>query len=133
MTFYRFILSVAVILMMSCGNEKKVDPDCSAASEAAEQYYRYLVDGNNADFVSSFVGKDSLPPDYRAALDSNANDFMDVMKERHGGITDVKVCSASKDSINKTINVFLTVCYGDSTSEKVVVPMIKDNDKWLMK
>lgn len=133
MTFNKFVISAAALLMISCGNTEEADPDCAAASEAAEDYYNFLVEGRNADFVSSFVGKDSLPPDYRAALDSNAVDFMDVMKERHGGIAGIRACSASKDSVNNTVNVFLTVCFGDSTSEKIVVPMTKNNDKWLMK
>ena len=133
MTFSRFILSVATILLISCGSDDKVDTDCAEASEAAQEYYSFLVEGRNADFVSSFVCNDSLPPDYRAALDSNASDFMQVMKERHGGITKVSACSASKDSVNNTINVFLTICYGDSTSEKIVVPMTKNKNKWFMK
>lgn len=133
MTLRRYIVSAAVVLMFSCGNSGDIDPECAAASEAAKLYYTYLIEGKNTEFVSSFIGKDSLPSDYRAALDSNACDFIEVQNERHGGIKGVEVVSAAKDSIQKTIDVFLNICYGDSTQEKIVVPMVKDSDKWKMK
>jgi hypothetical protein len=37
------------------------------------------------------------------------------------------------DSVQPTANAFLMLCFGDSTIEEVVVPMVKHEGKWLMK
>ncbi len=133
MALRSYLISAAAIILLSCENREVENLNCTAASEAVKRYYTYLIEGNNVEFVSSFVGNDSLPPDYRAALDSNACDFIDVQNERHGGIKSVEVSSASEDSLNNVVDVYLTLNYGDSTQERVVVPMIKENEKWMMK
>ena len=37
------------------------------------------------------------------------------------------------EQIQPTANAFLMLCFGDSTIEEVVVPMVKHEGKWLMK
>lgn len=132
MSFNKIITFVIALLLLSCGDSEK-DQDCVAASEAATQYYRCLVEGNSSEFVNGFKKVATFPDEYIDNLNRNAEHFMKVQKERHGGISSVNANSAVKDSVNNTVNVFLSVSYGDSTENKIVVPMVKHNDKWLMK
>ena len=130
----RRIISVfAIFLLLSCGEEVKVDPECEAASQAAKEYYSYLTEGKSEEFVNGFSRVNLFPVQYRNEFSRNTEDFLQIQHDRHGGIAHVDVSSAERDSVNNTINVFLSICYGDSTQSRIVVPMIKNNDKWQMK
>ena len=129
----KLVYIIAALFIVSCGSSDDKDPECEAASEAAKEYYTLLVEGRCDEFVQGFERINTFPEDYHKAFGKNAEDFVDVQKERYGGITAVDVSTAERDSVNKTINVFLTLNYGDSTTTRVVVPMVKNNDKWLMK
>lgn len=133
MALRQFILLITSVLFFSCSNKEGVDLECEAASEAAKEYYSLLTQGKSDEFINGFARVNQFPDDYRKAFDSNTEDFLEIQKDRHGGIAVVEVCSAVRDSVNNTINVFLTLSYGDSTRTKVVVPMIKNKDKWLMR
>ena len=37
------------------------------------------------------------------------------------------------DSTQQYTSVLLMLCYGDSTSEEVIVPMVEHNGRWMMK
>jgi hypothetical protein len=45
----------------------------------------------------------------------------------------VRVSNAKTDTIQKYTNVFLVLCYGDSTNEEIVVPMVEREGRWRMK
>lgn len=133
MKFNKFVYMAVASLLLSCSGGDGVDPECAAASEAAEEYYSFLTEGKCDEFVNGFARVNTFPEDYQGAFGKNTEDFIAVQKERHGGITAVDVSAAERDTINNTVNVFLTLSYGDSTTTRVVVPMVKNNDKWLMK
>src|SRR5574344_2750078 len=54
-------------------------------------------------------------------------------KKQHQGINGVKIVTAKTDSVTNVTNVFLTLCFGDSVNEEIVVPMIEKNGVWKMK
>ena len=129
---HKFITIFAILLLVSCG-EDKTDYEALAASEAAKEYYSSLTQGRSDEFIRGFARLKDYPEECRTEFGRNTDDFIKVQKERHGGITAVEVSSTERDSINNSINVFLSLSYGDSTVSRVVVPMVKDSDKWLMK
>lgn len=132
MPFRKLVVFIMLPVLFSC-KEDNTDYESLAASEAAKEYYSTLKEGKCDKFIDGFVRIKSYPEECRSEFRKNAEDFMNVQKDRHGGIISVEVSSTERDSINKTINVFLSLSYGDSTKTRVLVPMVKDNDKWLMK
>ena len=58
---------------------------------------------------------------------------MEVLQSAHGGIRDVRIVRAKTDSLQSYTNVFLTLCFGDSTNEEIVVPMIEKEGRWRMR
>ena len=59
---------------------------------------------------------------------------MAQQQDKHGGITAVSVSSVRTDSLDAYTSVFLLLCYGDSTQEEIVVPMVDAGDgRWRMK
>ena len=54
---------------------------------------------------------------------------------KHGGIREVRISKnvARHDSVQHLTYAFLMLCFGDSTQEEVMVPMVEVDGKWLMK
>ena len=103
------------------------------ASLAAQGYYRHLVAGEYEQFLEGRVGTDSLPDDYREQLLAGYRQFMAQQQRDHQGILDVRVTSATTDTLAGYTNVMLVLCFGDSIDEEIVVPMVERNSSWRMK
>ena len=121
-----FILAAVI----SCSRDKKVD---FAAAHAAKDYYELLVKEKYDEFVNGMNMPEQIPDSYRQQLVDNVRMFVGEQNQEHGGIREVRVVNCVNDSVQSTANAFLMLCFGDSTIEEVVVPMIKHEGKWLMK
>ena len=53
--------------------------------------------------------------------------------KEHHGILSVRAVNAKADTSLHVVNVFLMLCFGDSTNEEIVVPMVDVNGSWWMK
>ena len=76
---------------------------------------------------------DSLPDDYRSQLIDGYAQFLAQQQKARGGINEVRVSRAFTDSTQQYTSVLLVLCYGDSTTEEVIVPMVEHNGRWMMK
>ena len=99
----------------------------------AKQYYDQLVEGRYADFVDAHYQPDSIPASYREQLVANARMFMGQQQAEHRGIKEVRIAHAMADTASHQASVFLVLCYGDSTSEEVLVPMVERRGTWLLR
>lgn len=103
------------------------------ASLAAKGYYQHLIEGDFDHFLEGRVMADSLPDDYRSQLIDGYSQFLAQQVKARGGINEVRISRAFTDSTQQYTSVLLMLCYGDSTSEEVVVPMVERNGRWMMK
>ena len=103
------------------------------ASLAAKGYYQHLIEGDFDHFLEGRVMADSLPDDYRSQLIDGYSQFLAQQVKARGGINEVRISRAFTDSTQQYTSVLLMLCYGDSTSEEVVVPMVEHNGRWMMK
>lgn len=104
------------------------------AALAAQGYYRHLAAGEYEQFLEGRVGTDSLPADYREQLLTACRQFAAQQQAAHQGIVDVSVTNVRTDSLDAYTSVFLLLCYGDSTEEEVIVPMVSLPDgRWRMR
>ena len=126
----RLLALFALTLLLSCSSS--LSPEQQAAL-AAEGYYRHLLAGEYEQFLQGRVGSDSLPAGYREQLLTGYRQFMAQQQEKHDGITAVSVSNVRTDSLDRYTSVFLLLCYGDSTQEEIVVPMVEHNGSWRMK
>lgn len=123
-----FVAVVAFIL--SCGKEPSRE---ELAGQAAKACYDHLIAGRYDEFVAATAGTDSLPESYREQLVVNARQFAALQKSEHNGICAVEVLRVKVDSLSGRTDAFLMLCFGDSTREEVVVPMIERNGRWMMR
>ena len=55
------------------------------------------------------------------------------MEKEHQGMRDVRIVNCIADEEGRAANAFLAVCFGDSTIEEVVVPMVEHDGQWRMR
>lgn len=124
-------------LMLLCGVmggacSGHVTPE-ELASLAAKGYYEHLMKGEYANFLEGKYDSENLPDNYKEQLLTAYKQFMALQEKEHRGIKEVRISNAKTDTVQKYTNVFLVLCYGDSTNEEVVVPMVENEGQWRMK
>lgn len=125
-------LPCIVLFMLLLGACSGPTPE-EMASLAAKGYYDHLLRGEYQQFLEGKSGADSLPDAYREQLLVGYKQFMALQQKNHRGIREVRISNAKTDSLEKYTSVFLVLCFGDSTNEEVVVPMVEQQGRWRMK
>ena len=120
----------SLALLAACSSQPTKE---ELAGLAAKGYYQHLVAGEYEQFVEGRLMADSLPADYRPQLIECYKQFVAQQLEARKGIQEVTVSRAYTDSLADYTNVLLMLCYGDSTTEEVVVPMVERDGRWRMK
>ena len=123
------VLLACLVLGAACSSPSKEE----LASLAAKGYYQHLIEGDYNHFLEGRELADSLPDDYRSQLIDGYSQFLAQQVKARGGINEVRISRAYTDSTLQYTSVLLMLCYGDSTSEEVIVPMVEHNGRWMMK
>ena len=126
----KILYCIVALVLVACGGDKKPD---FAAANAAKEYYSLLLERKTEAFVEKMDMPDSIPEMYREQLVANIKMYIAQQQDEHHGIKKVDVQNCINDSLQPTAQAFLMICYGDSTVEEIVVPMVKRDGKWLMK
>ena len=132
----RLVIIVVLGLLAGCGSPTPEE----LASLAAKGYYDHLIHGEYEEFLEGVDVPDYLDVRYKEGQDSyydqqldNYRQFMAQQHEAHHGIREVRIVRAKTDSVLHYTQVFLTLCFGDSTNEEIVVPMVEREGRWRMK
>ena len=123
------VLLVSLAQWAACSSPTREE----LASLAAKGYYQHLIEGDFDHFLEGRVMADSLPDDYRSQLIDGYSQFLAQQVKARGGINEVRISRAYTDSTQQYTSVLLMLCYGDSTIEEVVVPMVEHDGRWMMK
>lgn len=124
-----FLLSV--MSLFSC-KEKTPDPGYYAGI-AAKGYYDMLLEGRYDEFVEGQNMPHRIPEGYRQQLVLNAKMFVEQQKNEHRGMKAFQILDAKADTAHHIADVYLSVTYGDSTKEQIIVPMVEVEKKWKMR
>ncbi len=128
---HRLLLGI-ILMVASCGKSEKTD-DGMIAAHAAKLYYENLIRGKGDQFLDGTDMPDTIPDDYRRQLLKNFEQFCVRQKEEHKGIDSVSINHAEFFEKDSTASVFLLLHFGDSTTEQIVVPMLKKKGLWIMR
>ena len=124
------VVLIGCVTIFGCS---EVTPE-EQASLAAKGYYDHLIHGEYELFLQ---GKDGLDKrseqEYWSQLKDNCHLFVRQQEKAHRGIHEVRVVNAKTDTLHKYTNVFMMLCFGDSTNEEVVVSMVECDGRWYMK
>ena len=131
-------LAVIVLLtvLAACGSATKEE----LASLAAKGYYDHLIHGEYEQFYEGMDQRTlsdgtalSDEAAYRSQMLDNLRQFMARQTQEHRGVLEVRVSNATTDTVQQLTNVFLVLCFADSTNEELVVPMVERHGAWRMK
>ena len=127
----KHLLFIVLVFLALCACSSPTPEEM--ASLAAKGYYEHLLKGEYDKFLEGKAGSDSLPEAYRRQLLAGYKQFLSQQNSLHNGINEIRVINARRDTMLNYTNVFLMLCFGDSTNERVSVPMIEHNGRWRMK
>ena len=132
----RLEMLVMLVLLASCGSATKEE----LASLAAKCYYDHLIHGEYEQFYEGLDHRTlsdgttlSTDSAYRSQMLDNLRQFMAQQEQAHRGVLEVRVSNAATDTVQQLTNVFLVLCFADSTNEEIVVPMVERHGAWRMK
>lgn len=132
MRYKGLFLAIALGILASCSKEKEIDHSVIAA-KAAQHYYENLAHGKFELFLDGTNMAKKLPTSYRQQLIANLERFTEQQQKAHSGIKSVSIANAQFFAKDSTASVFLILHYGDSSSEQIVVQMLKRKDLWIMR
>lgn len=132
----KFAVIVLLAVLTACGSATKEE----LASLAAKGYYDHLIHGEYEQFYEG-MDQRTLPDGttlsdeavYRSQMLDNLRQFMARQAQEHRGVLEVRVSNATTDTVQQLTNVFLVLCFADSTNEEIVVPMVERQGAWRMK
>ena len=132
----KFAVIVLLAVLAACGSATKEE----LASLAAKGYYDHLIHGEYEQFYEG-MDQRTLPDGttlsdeavYRSQMLDNLRQFMARQAQEHRGVLEVRVSNATTDTVQQLTNVFLVLCFADSTNEEIVVPMVEHHGAWRMK
>ena len=127
------ILIAVALLLAACGEKKKNVDQGKLAAKAAKHYYEQLLEGDYEAFLNNENRTNNLPDNYRKQLLLNLKQFVAQQDSVHHGIDSITLGASHFSTKNNTASVFLLFCYGDKTTEQVVVPMVKERGKWILR
>lgn len=127
-----YALFLAVLLLSSCSEKKETDHGAIAV-EAAKHYYENLISGKYKQFLEGMNLPDKLPESYERQMLENFKAFAKRQDKQRKGIKKVSIRNVKFFAKDSTASAFLLLHYGDSTTEEVVVPMLKRRGLWYMR
>lgn len=127
------ILIAVALLLAACGEKKKNVDQGKLAAKAAKHYYEQLLKGDYEAFLNNENRTNNLPDNYRKQLLLNLKQFVAQQDSMHHGIDSITLGASHFSAKDNTASVFLLFYYGDKTTEQVVVPMVKEHGKWILR
>ena len=127
------ILIAVALLLVACGEKKKNVDQGKLAAKAAKHYYEQLLKGDYEAFLNNENRTNNLPDGYRKQLLLNLKQFVAQQDSVHHGIDSITLGASHFSAKDNTASVFLLFYYGDKTTEQVVVPMVKERGKWILR
>lgn len=126
----KLVVLVILAILTACGSATKEE----LASLAAKGYYDHLIHGEYEQFYEGMDQRELTgEAEYRSQMLDNLRQFMARQEKEHHGVLEVRVSNVTIDTVQQFTNVFLVLCFGDSTNEEIVVPMVERNGSWRMK
>ena len=127
------ILIAVALLLAACGEKKKNVDQGKLAAKAAKHYYEQLLKGDYEVFLNNENRTNNLPDNYRKQLLLNLKQFVAQQDSVHHGIDSITLGASHFSAKDNTASVFLLFYYSDKTTEQVVVPMVKEHGKWILR
>lgn len=119
------------LLFLSCHHNKVAK--CDNPEEAAIHYVQFMAAEEYDKFLAGMVSCDSASVSYKKNMIILFKQMVAAKKSEMGGLKSVKCVRSEKDDSNKFAKVFLSVTYHNDSTETMVMPLVRQDDKWRMR
>ena len=123
------ILFLLALIIQACRQERDLSEFSSeGARHAAERFYSCLIQGEGQAYVDNMREASSMDSCKYKQFLVLMEQFLHDEQQVRGGILSAK---ATDDKIvDSTAMVYLDVMFGDSTSERIILPVIYSAGRW---
>ena len=127
-------LSMMLWLLTACGGKNpQIAGTAEGAMVAAKLYYDCLAVGQYEMFLNGRLGASDMPESYRQELIDSYRQFMAQQRQAHGSVISTEATGISQDTALHVTYVLLSITFADSIHEEIAVPMVLQDDQWLMR
>ena len=127
--FFALLLSFLLVACSSGGGDGLQPP---TAKEVME-YYELYRSGNYAEYVKAMQSCDNKPADFCNQMADALKQHAARIKEEKGGTVSAEFLRSELHAEHSAADAYLSVTYGDSTKEEIVLPLVFWQDKWRLK
>ena len=96
-------------------------------------YYELYRSGNYADYVKAMQSCDDKPADFCKQMADALKQHAARIKAEKGGAVSAEFLRTEMHAEHSAADAYLSVTYGDSTKEEIILPLVFWQDKWRLK
>lgn len=123
-----FLTLLAVLTLLSCQSEETREE--KKYDYVTELYAPYLA-GNCEEYAQNMLSVQDKTEAYRQQVVDMLRQQRALTDSLHMGVTKVQVLKVESPAVNPDYaEAYLQLCYGDHSSEQVILQLVRKHDKW---
>ena len=120
-------------LLTACSPGGKGDGLQPPTADEVMAYYELYRSGNYADYVKAMQSCDDKPADFCKQMADALKQHAARIKAEKGGAVSAEFLRTEMHAEHSAADAYLSVTYGDSTKEEIILPLVFWQDKWRLK
>ena len=120
-------------LLTACSPGGKGEGLQPPTADEVMAYYELYRSGNYADYVKAMQSCDDKPADFCKQMADALKQHAARIKAEKGGAVSAEFLRTELHADHSAADAYLSVTYGDSTKEEIILPLVFWQDKWRLK
>ena len=120
-------------LLTACSPGGKGEGLQPPTADEVMAYYELYRSGNYADYVKAMQSCDDKPADFCKQMADALKQHAARIKAEKGGAVSAEFLRTELHAEHSAADAYLSVTYGDSTKEEIILPLVFWQDKWRLK
>ena len=120
-------------LLTACSPGGKGEGLQPPTADEVMAYYELYRSGNYADYVKAMQSCDGKPADFCKQMADALKQHAARIKAEKGGAVSAEFLRTEMHAEHSAADAYLSVTYGDSTKEEIILPLVFWQDKWRLK
>ena len=120
-------------LLTACSPGGKGEGLQPPTADEVMAYYELYRSGNYADYVKAMQSCDDKPADFCKQMADALKQHATRIKAEKGGAVSAEFLRTELHAEHSAADAYLSVTYGDSTKEEIILPLVFWQDQWRLK
>ena len=127
-----FVLLLS-FLLAACSPGGKGEGLQPPTADEVMAYYELYRSGNYAEYVKAMQSCDDKPADFCKQMADALKQHATRIKAEKGGAVSAEFLRTELHAEHSAADAYLSVTYGDSTKEEIILPLVFWQDQWRLK